>query len=237
MTTDLDICFRSIFQENLNKHFPETDDEELKKYVKESICCAVNTLNSIGNTVKIEKIFLTVHDNDIPISIDLDENRLECGIAYLEVPPQIIVPLPDDSFSRKDLIETLDGLKNNWCKNPFSHENVCHELGHLQDAQRNGFDYREPNKKLLPYIDIIWNVLSESRFSKHGMALLTKDECRDYFSRGITNKLCELQMILFKPPPEDFEQLWGLENYAYNDIREWAEKYYSSSSNTNRIGG
>jgi len=236
MTTDLDICFSSVFQENLNKHFPETDDEELKKYVKERICCAVNTLNSIGNTIKIEKIFLTVHCNNIPISIDFDENKLKDGIAYLEVPLQIIVPLPGDSFSRKDLVETLDGLKNYCYRNPFSYENLCHELGHLQDAQRSGFYYKDPNKELLPYIDIIWNVLLESRLSKHGIALLTKEENRQYFSKGITMKLFK-RTILFEPPPEDFEDLWGLENYTFNDIREWAQKYYSSSSNTNQIRG
>lgn len=237
MTIDLDICFSLVFQENLNKHFPDTENEELREYVKERICCAVNTLNSLGNTIKIEKIFLTVHCNDIPISIDFDENRLKYRIANLEVPPQIIDLSPSDSFFHKDLIETLDGLKNNWCKNPFSHEHLCHELGHLQDAQRKGFYYKDPKEELLPYIDIIWNVLLESRFSKHGMALLTKNEYRDYFSRGITNKLCELRMILFKPPPEDFEHLWGLENYTFKEVREWAQKYHSSFSNTNRIGG
>lgn len=228
MTTDLDICLRSIFQENLKKHFPETDDEELKKYVKERICCAVNTLNSLGNIIKIKKIFLTVHCNNIPISIDFDENRLKCGIANLEVPPQIIDLSPNDSFFHKDLIETFDGLKNNWYKNPFSHEYLCHELGHLQDAQRSGFDYKEPNKEVLPYIDMIWNVLLESRLSRHGIALMTKDEHRKKFLRF-------LEWRWFEPPPEDFEQLWGLENYAYKEIREWAEKYYSSPRNLKQI--
>jgi len=237
MTKDLNICFLPVFQENLNKHFPETNDEELKKYVKERICCAVNTLNSIGNTIKIEKFFLAVHCNNTPISIDFDENRLKYGIAYLEVPPQIIDLSPSDSFFHKNLVETLDGLENNWCKNPFSHEHLCHELGHLQDAQKRGFDYEKPSKNLLPYIDIIWNVLLESRLSKHGIALLTKDENGQYFSRGITNKLLELRMILFKPPPDDFEHLWGLENYTFKEVREWAQKYYSSSSNTKGIRG
>lgn len=230
MNTDLDICFFPVFQENLNKHFPETDDEELKKYVKERICCAVNTLNSIGNTIKTEKIFLTVHDNDIAISIDFDENGLKHGIAYLELPPQIIDSSPNDSFFHKDLIETLDDLKNNWCKNPFSHENLCHELGHLQDAQRSGFDYEKPNKRLLPYIDIIWNVLLESKFSKDGIALQTKDENREYFFH-------QLKMKFFEPPPEDFEHLWGLENYTYNTISEWAQKYCNSSMNISQIRG
>lgn len=230
MTKDLDICFRSIFQENLKKHFPKTDEEELKRYVKERICCAVNTLNPIGNTIKIEKIFLYADCKTKRISIDFDENGLKYGIAYLEVPPQIIDLPPSDSFFHKDLIETLDGLKNNWCKNPFSHEHLCHELGHLQDAQRKGFYYKDPKEELLLYLDIIWNVLLESRFSKHGMALKTKDENRDYFSRGITNKL-------FKPPPEDFEHLWGLENYTFKEVREWAQKYHNSSSNTNQIRG
>ncbi len=229
MTTDLDICFLPVFQKNLNKHFPETDDEELKRYVKERIYCTVNTLNRIGNTIKIKKIFLTVHCNNIPISIDFDENKLKYGIANLEVPPQIIDPLPNDSFSRKDLVETLNGLKNYCYRNPFSHENLCHELGHLQDAQRSGFDYEKPNEKLLLYIDIIWNVLLESRLLPHG-ALQTKDENREYFFQ-------KLKPHFFKPPPEDFEQLWGLENYTYNDIREWAQKYYNSPSNINSIRG
>ncbi|MBA7467695.1 hypothetical protein ES707_02916 [subsurface metagenome] len=230
MTTDLDICFLPVFQENLNKHFPETDDEELKRYVKERICCAVNALNSIGNTIKIEKIFLTVHCNNIPISIDFDDNKLKYGIACLEVPPQIIVPLPNDSFSRKDLIETFDSLKNYCNRNPFSHDILCHEFGHLQDAQRSGFDYEKPKEELLPYIDMIWNVLLESKFSKHGIALKTKDENRKYF-------LKHLEPQWFKPPPKDFEDLWGVGNYTYKEIRERAQKYYSSPSNLNQIRG
>ena len=230
MTKDLDICFRSIFQENLKKHFPKTDEEELKRYVKERICCAVNTLNPIGNTIKIEKIFLDVDCNTELISIDFDKNGLKRGIAYLEVPPQIIDLSPSDSFFHKDLIETLDGLKNNWCKNPFSHEHLCHELGHLQDAQRKGFYYKDPKEELLPYIDIIWNVLLESRLSQHGIALYTKDESRGVFLRF-------LGWRWFKPPSEDFEHLWGLENYTFKEVREWAQKYHSSSSNTKRIEG
>ena len=230
MTTDLDICLRSIFQENLNKHFPETDDEELKEYVKERICCAVNTLNSIGNTIKIEKIFLTVHCNNTPISIDFDENGLKHGIAYLEVPPQIIDLPHSDSFFHKDLIETLDGLKNYCNRNPFSHDTLCHELGHFQDAQRSGSDYEEPSKELLPYVNMIWNVLLESRLSKHGIALYTKDENRGIFLRFLGGRG-------FEPPPEDFEQLWGLENYTYKEIREWAQEYYSSPPNLKRFRG
>lgn len=230
MTTDLDICFLSIFQENLNRNFPETDDEELKRYVKKRICRSVNTLNSVGNTIKIEKIFLDVDCNCELISIDFDENTLKYGIAYLEVPPQIIVPLPNDSFSRKDLIETFDGLKNYCNRNPFSHDILCHELGHLQDAQRSGFDYEKPNKKLLPYIDMIWNVLLESKFSKHGIALKTKNENRKYF-------LHHLEPQWFEPPPEDFEHLWGIENYTYKEIRERAQKYCSSPRNINSIRG
>ena len=230
MTKDLDICFRSIFQENLKKHFPKTDEEELKRYVKERICCAVNTLNPIGNTIKIEKIFLDVDCNTELISIDFDKNGLKRGIAYLEVPPQIIDLSPSDSFSRKDLIEISDYLKNDHDRNPFCHGNLCHELGHLQDAQRSGFDYEKPNKKILPYIDIIWNVLLECKFSKHGMALRSKDENRKYYFR-------RLELQWFRPPPEDFERLWGLENYTYNTIREWAQKYCNSSRNISQIRG
>ncbi len=236
MTIDLDICFSPVFQKNLNKHFPKTDDEELKRYVKERICCAVNTLNSIGNTIKIEKIFLDVDCNCELISIDFDqsvpkdESPPEYEIACLEVPPQIIVPLPNDSFSRKDLIETFDGLKNYCNRNPFSHDILCHEFGHLQDAQRSGFDYEKPKEELLPYIDMIWNVLLESKFSKHGIALKTKDENRKYFLR-------HLEPQWFKPPPEDFEDLWGVGNYTYKEIRELAQKYCSSPRNINRIRG
>lgn len=228
MTKDSNICFSPVFQENLNKHFPETDDEELKTYVKERICCAVNTLNPIGNTIKIEKIFLDVDCNSELISIDFDQSPPKYRIANLEVPPQIIVPFPNDSFSRKDLIKTSDNLKNHRDRNPFCHDNLCHEFGHLQDAQRSGFDYEKPNKKLLPYIDIIWNVLLESKFSKYGMALRSKDENLRYYLRKLGRQW-------FKPPPEDFEQIWGLENYTYKEIRKRAQEYCSSSPNTNSI--
>jgi len=230
MTTDLDICFSQAFQENLNKHSPETDDEELKRYVKERICCAVKTLNSIGNTIKIEKIYLDVDCKYERIKIYFDESAPKYEIACLKVPPQIIILPSPPFFSPGNLIQTFDSLKNCCRRNPFSHRNLCHEFGHLQDAQRSGFDYEPPNKKLNPYVDVIWNILLESGFSKHGMALENKDKNLEYFR-------LKLKMLWIEPTIKDFERLWRKRNYNYEEIRELAQEYFSSSKKAKRIRG
>lgn len=219
----MNICFLEVFQKNRDNRYPETNPNELQEYIKKGIWSAIQKLNSIGNTINVRKVYLDIDPKIDPnfgeISIDFDTSGPSYETTYLRVPITIISPpVPMPSKNLMDQFYLRDKYANG---HNFSYRTLCHEFGHLQDAQRKEFGYKKPNKELLPYVEIIWNVLLEARLSKHCMAAREKEDNRKAFYR----KLKELRA---KTNPKDFECLWQKQSYNYKEIRKLAQKYFDS---------
>lgn len=224
------ICLLKKFLSSLDRHFPKTDQNQLQRDIEKRICSAMRKLNSIGNTVNARQAYLDINPemdiNSDKMSIDFDTIRPNHEIIYLKVPTEIVRPMPYKIVEHKidyslDLVRTLCGLDYLKNEHTFSQRILCHEFGHLQDVQRKGFCYETPGVELLPYVDVIWNVLLEGRLAKYGIAATEKENNRKAFYR-------KLEEWGIEPDPKDFECLWQKHDYDYGEIEERAREYFDS---------
>lgn len=174
MTANIDICFSECFSKKRKHYFPDTDEEDLQRFIKEEICRAMNGLNCIGNAINLRKVCLCIKPSSScsPIAIDLDASAPDYETIYIGLPSTISLPCTkfktfNISKRSKDLVQhwkNLQYIKHSHVS--LSYKNLIHELGHLQDAQRKKFGYTGENEKLHCYIDVIWNILLNGRLSR-----------------------------------------------------------------------
>ena len=220
MTNSFDICFSSTFISSLKKHWPNTDEIDLEKYIRGRACRAIKKLNAIGNIIELRKVILTIDDkNTETVSIEFDKPGKPYDIVYLQVPTKIVRL---ESYMQAweangDLTGTLKNL-NESSQNPYYFKNLCHEFGHLQDTQDDNFGYTGEDKELHDYIEIIWNVFLEARLSKNNIAATSKQNNCETFQSN-------LKKIGVIPSKNDFDCLWEKRKYDYEEIKKWAKKY------------
>ncbi len=230
----MNICLLKKFSNSLDRYFPKTDHNQLQRYIEERVCSAMKKLNSIGNTINARKVYLDINPEMDPnfeeISIHFDTSGPNYETASLKVPTEIVrrrslTIVKDNVDCSSDLVRRLcflDKLEN---EHIFCRRILCHEFGHLQDAQRKGFCYKPPKAELLPYVDVIWNVLLENRLARYGIAAIKKEDNRKDFYR-------KLKKLRVEPGPKDFECLWQKHDYDYGEIKERAQKYFDSCKTT-----
>ena len=233
MAEDIDICFSEDFLKNLKKFYPDTGPEkfeEFKEYLRERICEAMKKIDSVENGIRLNKVHFGIDPECPEMSIDLDSASPKYETAYLQVREEIVKPLSKTRKGGKLIKDIICELKfQEKCKNikVFSHGNLLHEFGHLQDAQRTKFGYTHEHKNLHKYIDLIWNVLLESRLSRSQISGKDKKDNWDSYRK----RLEDLEVSPDKK--KDFEYLWEKRHYCYPEIVCLAQSY-SDASQVNR---
>ena len=228
MAEDIDICFSEGFLKNLKKSYPDTGPEkfeEFKEYLRERICEAMKKIDSVENGIRLNKVHFGIDPECPEMSIDLDSASPKYETAYLQVPEEIVKPqfqIRKGGKLIKDIICELKSQEE--CKNikVFSCGNFVHEFGHLQDAQRKEFGYTHEHKNLHKYIDLIWNVLLESRLSRSQISARNKEENWNSYCR-------RLEDLKVSPDRKNFEHLWKKRNYCYREIIDLAQSYPDAS--------
>ena len=231
-----EVCFLKEFVTAFKKSFCNTDEEKLKAHIKEKSIKAIEELNKIGNKLKVKKVYITVdNENTELISIDIDRGMKyskDHEIVFLQVSPTI---LRKDVFggieclfpNKENLLEVIKKIeeeekkeeeekviKNLWEKNPFSIPILCHEFGHLQDCQREGFKYTKEDEELHDCIDKVWNVFLDRRISN--LRNVNREKIENYFYRD-AGKSRNCYEKLFKEMWDGYKEdysFWEIKNYA-----------------------
>jgi|GEM_PF-5277024 len=231
---DFELGFSSTFEESLNNYWRKTDKVNLKSYIKGKICEALKMLNNIGDKeIELKKVILTIDDkNTERISIEFDKYGKPYDKVALQTPSEILklkgswnqLRVDDDL---KKTLKKLDDLR--FSSNPFSCETLCHEFGHLQDAQRKSFYYtgEEKDKELHSYIEVVWNVLLDRRLLRSGIRKVKKDKVENCYNR----KLKDLRCFNVELKQKIFEQLWQKERYNYQGIKKFARELRNCKPN------
>lgn len=221
MAEDIDVCFSKNFLKNLKKSYPDNGPKKFKEYLKERICEAMKKINSVENGIRLKKVYFDIDPKCSEMSIDLDRASRKYETAYLQVPEEIVKPqfhIRKEGKLIRDIICELKSQEEFKNIKVFSCGNFVHEFGHLQDPQRKEFGYTHEYRDLHDFIDVIWNVLLESRLSRSQISARNKEENWDSYCR-------RLEDLKVSPDRKNFEYLWKKRNYCYREIIDLAQSY------------